>query len=132
MFQGLVDVTEVEAVLSEAGFDWLAFRDNGRLRRVLPELEVPEVRAYHLLPRGVSKATAVRRHREVRGFVREATAGIGDSLEDLVVADEVGAFFLVANGRGAIGETPLPANAQVTEHAHGDGFAEAVRSLLGR
>ncbi len=132
MFQGLVDVAEVEAVLSEAGFDWLSFQDNGRLRRVLPELDVPEVRAYHLLPRGVSKATAVRRHREIRGVVREATAGVGDSLADLAVAEEVGRFFLVANGRGAIDGTLLPEDAHVTEHAHGDGFAEAVRSMLGR
>ena len=132
MFQGLVDVTEVETLLSEAGFDWLAFQDNGQLRRVLPELDVPEVRAYHLLPRGVSKATAVRRHQEVRGVAREATVGIGDSLADLAVAEEVGRFFLVANGRRAIGSAALPANAQVTERAHGDGFAEAVRSVLGR
>jgi len=132
MFQGLVDVAEVETVLSEAGFDWLAFQDNGRLRRVLPELDVPEVRAYHLLPRGVSKATAVRRHQEARGVAREDTVGIGDSLADLAVAEEVGRFYLVANGRHAIGGAALPANAQVTERAHGDGFAEAVRSVLGR
>ena len=58
MFQGLVDVHEVEAVLEEAGFGWLRFRDNGRLRRLLPQLDVTEGRAYHLLPRGVSKASA--------------------------------------------------------------------------
>jgi phosphoglycolate phosphatase len=132
MFQGLVDVAEVETVLSEAGFAWLAFHDNGRLRRVLPDLDVPEVRAYHLLPRGISKATAVRRHRDLAGVPREATAGVGDSLADLAVAEEVGRFFLVANGRGAIGDTALPANARMTDRPHGDGFAEAVHSALGR
>ena len=132
MFQGLVDVVEVEAALTEAGFGWLSFRDNGRLRRELPSLDVPEVRAYHLLPRGVSKATAVRRHRELRGIAREATAAVGDSLADLEVADVVDRFFLVANGLEAIGEMPLPPNARVTERPHGDGFAEAVRSMLGR
>lgn len=132
MFQGLVDVAEVEAALAEAGFGWLAFHDNGRLRRVLPGLDVPEVRAYHLLPRGVSKTTAVRRHRDLRGVALEATAAVGDSLADLEVAGAVGRFFLVANGREAIGEAALPSNARVTERAHGDGFAEAVRSMLGR
>jgi len=132
MFQGFVDVVEVEAVLAEAGFDWLAFQDNGRMRRRVPELDVPEIRAYHLLPRGISKATAVRRHRQVRGVPRQATAAVGDSVADLVVAGEVERFFLVANGRDAIGDAALPGNARVTEHAHGDGFAEAVRSLLGR
>jgi phosphoglycolate phosphatase len=132
MFQGSVDVAEVEAALEEAGFGWLAFHDNGRLRRVLPHLDVPEVRAYHLLPRGVSKASAVRRHRELRGFGPHETAAVGDSLADLAVAPEVGRLFLVANARTAIGDAPLPPNAEVTEHGHGEGFAEAVRSLLGR
>jgi hydroxymethylpyrimidine pyrophosphatase-like HAD family hydrolase len=132
MFQGFVDVGEVEAVLGGTGFGWLAFHDNGRLRRRLPELDVPEVHAYHLLPRGISKASAVRRHRELRGVAREATAAVGDSIADLAVAEEVGRFFLVANGREAIGDAPLPPNARVTERAHGEGFAEAVRSVLGR
>lgn len=130
MFQGSVDVAEVDAVLEEAGFGWLRFVDNGRLRRRLPSLA--EVRAYHLLPAGVSKASAVLRHREIRGVPREETAAVGDSLADLEVADVVGRFFLVANGLGAIADAPLPSNAVVTDLPHGDGFAEAVRSLLGR
>jgi phosphoglycolate phosphatase len=132
MFQGLVDVHEVEAVLEEAGFGWLRFRDNGRLRRLLPQLDVTEGRAYHLLPRGVSKASAVLRHREIRGVPAEATAAVGDSLADLEVAGVVGRFYLVANGLGAIADAPLPANAVVTDRPHGDGFAEAVRALVGR
>jgi HAD superfamily hydrolase (TIGR01484 family) len=132
MFQGSVDVAEVERVLQEAGFGWLAFHDNGRLRRVLPRLDVSEVRAYHLLPRGVSKASAVRRHRELTDTLRGEAAAVGDSLADLAVADEVGRLFLVANARAAIGDAPLPQNVQLTELPHGDGFAEAVRSLLGR
>ena len=131
MFQGLVDVHEVEAVLEEAGFGWLRFRDNGRLRRLLPQLDVTEGRAYHLLPRGVSKASAVLRHREIRGVPAEATAAVGDSLADLEVAGVVGRFFLVANGLG-VADAPLPANAVVTDRPHGDGFAEAVRALVGR
>jgi hypothetical protein len=132
MFQGSVNVADVEAALEQAGFGWLAFHDNGRLRRVLPHLDVPEVRAYHLLPRGVSKASAVRRHRELRGVEVAQAAAVGDSLADLAVAPEVGRLFLVANARAAIGEAALPANAAMTEHAHGDGFAEAVHALLGR
>ncbi|HET9723792.1 MAG TPA: HAD hydrolase family protein [Actinomycetota bacterium] len=132
MFQGFVDVAEAGAVLEEAGFGWLYLRDNGRLRRRLPHLDVAEVRAYHLLPRGVSKASAVLRHRELRGLRPEATAAVGDSLADLEVAEVVGRFFLVANGLGAIADAPLPSNAVVTDLPHGDGFAEAVRLLLGR
>jgi phosphoglycolate phosphatase len=131
MFQGHVDVAEVRDVLAEAGFAWLAFHDNGRLRRVLPHLDVPEVHAYHLLPGGVSKASAVRRHQEIRGITPERTVGVGDSIADLDVAAAVGRFFLVQNGLAAIGDVALPPGAVVTERTHGDGFAEAVRSVLG-
>jgi hypothetical protein len=130
MFQGFVDTADGQAVLDEAGFAWLAFHDNGRLRRTLPGLDVPEVHAYHLLPKGVSKATGVRLHRERHALAREQTAAVGDSAADVVVAAEVGRFFLVANGREAIGDTALPEGAVVTSATYGDGFAEAVDALL--
>jgi hydroxymethylpyrimidine pyrophosphatase-like HAD family hydrolase len=132
MFQGFVDPEEAEAFLLDAGFGWLAFNDNGRLRRTIPSLDVPEVRAYHLLPRGVSKATSVRLHRRHAGLGVEEAAAVGDSRADLEVAREVGRFFLVANGRASLGGEALPANAVVTEGSYGSGFAEAVAALLGR
>jgi hypothetical protein len=51
---------------------------------------------------------------------------VGDSSEDLGVAEVVGRFFLVANA-AADGAAP---NVERTEAGHGDGFYEAVvRSL---
>ncbi len=129
MFQGSVDTVEVERVLHEAGFAWATFVDNGRLRRRPSGLEVAEVHAYHLLPRGVSKASAIRRHRELRGIPREAAAAVGDSRADLDVQDEVGRLFLVRNGLEALGTRP-PEGVRVTEGAYGVGFAEAVDALL--
>jgi phosphoglycolate phosphatase len=132
MFQGFVDPTEAERVLADAGFGWLALRDNGRLRRKIPSLEVPEIRAYHLLPRGVSKASGVRLHRRHVGLAPNEAAAIGDSRADLEVAPEVGRFFLVANGQEALGEEELPDNAAVTPGSYGEGFADAVTELIGR
>lgn len=130
MFQGSVDPVEVERVLHTAGFGWATFVDNGRLRRRPPGLDVAEVHAYHLLPRGVSKASAVRRHRGLRGVRLEDTAAIGDSLADLDVQSEVGRLFLVRNGLEALAVEPPP-GVEVTDGAYGAGFAEAVRALLG-
>ena len=132
MFQGHVDRREAEALLREAGFPWLAFHDNGRLRRRLPSLDVTEVHAYHLLPRGVTKATGVRLHMERTGRLAEQAAAIGDAPADLEVAAVVGRCFLVANGREALEGAPLPPNVTVTAAPHGEGFAEAVRFLLAR
>jgi hydroxymethylpyrimidine pyrophosphatase-like HAD family hydrolase len=122
---------EATAALDGAGYGWLEVLDNGVIRRTFPSLDVPEVRAYHLVPRGVSKASAVRVHRELRGFPQEETAAVGDSLSDLMVASEVGSVFLVANGVQAVGDA-----ADGMEHVYatpspaGDGFAEAVEALL--
>jgi hydroxymethylpyrimidine pyrophosphatase-like HAD family hydrolase len=132
LFRGLLDPTEATRALEEAGYRWLEVLDNGVMRRTYPSLDVPEVRAYHLVPKGVSKATAVRLHRDRRGLGSTETAAVGDSLSDLMMASEVGAFFLVANGAAAIGDAPEGMdNVYATPSPAGDGFAEAVSALLG-
>ena len=54
-------------------------------------------RAYHLVPRSASKAAAVARHMQARGFVADEVIAVGDSMEDLGSAAVVGTFWLVAN-----------------------------------
>ena len=77
---------------------------------------------------------AVAAHSRARGYVREETIAVGDSLEDLEAANSVGRFFMVANGperdtgvRAALAAFP---NATVTEGRGGDGFYEAVITTL--
>ncbi len=133
LFQGHVDTADADALLEGAGFGWLSFEDNGRLRRTYEDLDVSEVHAYHLLPRGVSKASGIRLHLQRRGVDPSHAAGIGDSLADLLVTGEVGTFFLVANGLEHLPEgTLLPENASVTLAGRGEGFAEAVEAILAR
>lgn len=131
VFHGLVDPAEANAALAEAGQGWLELQDNGRLRRTYRELYMPEVHAYHLLPRGVNKASAVRLHRERTGIAPSEAVAVGDSPSDLQAASQVAAFFLVANGLAGIGdEVALPGNAYVTASERGEGFAEAVEAML--
>jgi hydroxymethylpyrimidine pyrophosphatase-like HAD family hydrolase len=60
-----------------------------------------------------------------RGYAREECIGVGDSNEDVGMADVVGRFFLVANAAAAD-----RADVERTEASNGDGFYEAViRSL---
>ena len=54
-------------------------------------------RAYHLIPRAASKARAVARHMQARGYAPEEVIAVGDSREDLGAAAVVGTFWLVAN-----------------------------------
>jgi phosphoserine phosphatase len=55
-----------------------------------------------------------------RGYAPGECVGVGDSREDLGMAEHVGRFFLVANA----GESDP--RAEMTEGSHGEGFYEAV------
>jgi hydroxymethylpyrimidine pyrophosphatase-like HAD family hydrolase len=133
LMRGLVDALEADRLLAEHGHGNLRLVDNGAIvpRTTLPQLEAPP-HVYHLIPRGASKTAAVAAHMRARGYSPAECVGVGDSREDLGVAEVVGRFFLVAN---AIEKDPsigaaLGPNAQVTEGRNGEGFYEAViRSL---
>jgi HAD superfamily hydrolase (TIGR01484 family) len=134
LFRGLVDTFEADEALGEAGLGHLRLVDNGAIRRRSPTLEVEQAHAYHLIPAEASKARAVARHMQARGYAREECIAVGDSREDMDAADVVGAFWLVANAlerdptlREAIGGRD---NVRVAEAGHGAGVYEAVVTTL--
>lgn len=132
LFRGELELDEAQGALDEAGYTWLTLHDNGIISRTSPGLNAEEVHAYHLVPRGVSKAGAVRIHLEREGLAPQQAAAVGDSRSDLELAGEVGALFIVANGRASVGDAAEDIeNVRFTESTHGDGFAEAVELLLG-
>jgi hydroxymethylpyrimidine pyrophosphatase-like HAD family hydrolase len=135
LFRGLVDAAEVDQLLVEEGHQGLRLVDNGVVsRRSAALAALPQVRGYHLVPAGASKATAVAVHRRARDYPREQTVAVGDSREDLACAREVGAFWLVANAveRDPSIREALPAhdNVLVAERGYGAGVYEAVVSTL--
>ena len=123
LLRGLVDVEEANAVLP----DNLRLVDNGDIapKETLLGLD-GSPHAYHLIPRGASKAAAVAAHMRARGYAREECMAVGDSVEDMGVAEHVGRFFLVANAK----VSPVGENVEVTEAANGEGFYEAVVRTL--
>lgn len=138
LFRGLVDASEANRLLADTGHRIVRLVDNGAIappdtlggRAALGA----DPHVYHLIPRGASKADAVARHMTARGYAREETFAVGDSREDVEVAERVGRFFLVANGlekdpdiRSAIIRHP---NVEVTEGRNGEGFYEAVVGAL--
>jgi hydroxymethylpyrimidine pyrophosphatase-like HAD family hydrolase len=134
LLRGSVDVDQADELLRANGHEDLRLVDNGVIgERGNLNVDGP-VHAYHLMPRGASKARAVARHMQIRGYRPEECIAVGDSREDLEVAEVVGRFFLVANAVehdpeivSAIGGRP---NVTVCEGGHGEGFYEAVvRSL---
>jgi hydroxymethylpyrimidine pyrophosphatase-like HAD family hydrolase len=135
LMRGLGDADEADALLAERGHGNLRLVDNGVIspKDSLRHLPGPP-HGYHLIPREASKAAAVARQMQARGYAPEECIAVGDSREDLSVAGVVGRFFLVANAaerdpsmREAIAGAT---NVEVTESGHGEGFYEAVvRSL---
>ena len=89
LFRGSVDADEANALLAAEGHGGLRLVDNGEI--------APDTHTFHLIPAGVSKARAVAAHMRARGYAREECVAVGDSREDLEVADVVGRLFLVAN-----------------------------------
>jgi len=120
LFRGSIEAAEANELLTAEGHGDLRLVDNG---------EIEDGRhAFHLIPAVSSKAAAVVAHMRARGYAPEECMGIGDSAEDLDVAQVVGRFFLVANAD--VADVP---GVERTEAAMSEGFYEAVvRALAER
>jgi phosphoglycolate phosphatase len=113
LFRGTIDPGEANELLAAEGHGNLRLVDNGEIE--------DRLHAFHLIPAVSSKAAAVTAHMRARGYAPEECIGVGDSREDLDVAQVVGRFFLVANAD--VADTP---GVERTEAAMSEGFYEAV------
>jgi phosphoglycolate phosphatase len=113
LFRGSIDAPDANQLLEAEGHGALRLVDNG---------EIEDGRhAFHLIPAVSSKAAAVAAHMRARGYERDECIGVGDSREDLDVAEVVGRFFLVANAD--VADVP---GVERTEAPMSEGFYEAV------
>ena len=131
LMRGLVDAIEANELLEREGHGRLRLVDNGAISPKESLLDLPgPPHAYHLIPREASKADAVARHMQARGYRPEECIAVGDSREDIDVADVVGRFFVVANAvekdPDVIETVRARPNVEVTEARNGEGFYEAV------
>jgi hydroxymethylpyrimidine pyrophosphatase-like HAD family hydrolase len=136
LLRGHVDTAEADALLEQHGFGSLRLLDNGGVHRRSPDLAaLDQVRAYHLVPRMVSKAGGLTFHRQARAYERDETIACGDSREDLQMAAAVRTFWLMAN---AVEQDPSMREAagaaegtvRITEDGYGAGVYEAVVTTL--
>ncbi len=136
LLRGRVDPLAVDAALTQRGLGWLTLNDNGAIpvtsRMTLDDDPLPP-RVYHLMPRGISKGTAVAWDLARRGLSPADAVAIGDSVSDLDMAPAVGRLFITANGADVEGMhellTAVP-DVTVTDAAMGEGWAQAVRAAL--
>ena len=135
LFRGAVDLNLVHQVLEEHGFGWLRLVDNGVVRAASEQMEgLPVVHAYHLIPAGASKARAVARHMQGRGYTAADCIAVGDSREDMEAASVVDAFWLVANALerdpDLASELAGKSGVRVASEPYGAGVYEAVVTTL--
>jgi hydroxymethylpyrimidine pyrophosphatase-like HAD family hydrolase len=129
LFRGDVDAAEADALLRAHGHGHLRLVDNGSLHGP----HAPS-RGYHLLPAASSKAAAVARHMQARGYDARECVAVGDSREDMGAAEVVGTFWFVGNAavrdptlRQAVAGRP---NVRFAEGSYGAGVYEAVMTTL--
>jgi phosphoglycolate phosphatase len=135
LFRGSVDLDEVRSLLAARKLEWLRLVDNGVIREQAERMpRLPIVHAYHLVPAVASKARAVARHMQARGYAPSECIAVGDSREDMDTADVVHRFWLVAN---AIERDPSlaqdvsgRASIRITSEPYGAGVYEAVVTTL--
>lgn len=135
MVRGLLDVDGAERWLNDRGMGWAHLVENGVIPRRYDDLPgLDEVHVYHLTPRGVSKRDAVLADQRHRGVDASACAVIGDAVSDLECADVVDRCFVVRNALEKDSELALAIqtvpNVTITTRGHGEGFADAVDTLL--
>jgi hydroxymethylpyrimidine pyrophosphatase-like HAD family hydrolase len=136
MLRGYVDPAAVDRELGDLGAGWLTLHDNGALPPTTPttlDAHPAPPRVYHLMPRGISKGTAIAWDLRRRGLTPDDAVAIGDSVSDLDMAPTVGRLWITANGAAVDGMAGLLSavpNVSVTRAPMGEGWAEAVRNTV--
>ena len=96
-FRGLVDAEKVARLLADEPLP-LELADNGEIHPLVHTLvDCPEIHIYHLVPRGTSKALAVKADIMRRGISREQTLAIGDSMGDIEMGDYTRSLVVMGN-----------------------------------
>ena len=96
-FRGLVDNDKVARILAAEALP-LELADNGEIHpQVHTLVDCPEIHIYHLVPRGSSKALAVKADMERRGVSPEQALAIGDAVSDIEMGDYVGTLVVMGN-----------------------------------
>ena len=137
--RGDVPAADIEAHLATAPLP-LYLSDNGYVKRISGEtsltcdLDHPVgVHTYHVMPKGLTKGTGIKRFLEIRGWDPDECLALGDSPADCEMADAVGTFLFMSNGLdhpAALTEMSTRDNIYLSQLPATDGFVQAMQALL--
>lgn len=134
LLRGCFSAEEAQAVIDHIEPP-IGVLDNGMVRNRGGLQCEGQPHAYHLVPRGVSKAQSIELDLVARGLTSDQAAAIGDSATDIEMADAVGVMALVSNAFDSPGVVSAVAhcerdNVWRTTGCRGDGWAEFARLWL--
>ena len=133
VLRGNIDITEARAALGALELP-VALIDNGIVSAPQNTLvDVTEVHAYHLVPKGVHKARAIELVLSHRRLKREDALAIGDSATDVEMADAVALGVMVRNALDddrVLAEAARRDNVVATRKERGEGWAECAHAWL--
>ena len=134
LFFGEINLDLANKLLKKEGYGELALVDNGFSSLMEMNLDIKRLHIYNLAPSGINKSKGIKLDKKIRNFNTGNCIALGDSLEDLKMADEVKYFFLIGNAlehNGMIlGELNNYNNVYVTEGAMNKGWTEVIEYLL--
>ncbi|MBM3710572.1 MAG: HAD family phosphatase [Actinobacteria bacterium] len=133
LFFGDIDVKYANEILSKNGYEGLALVDNGFSKLVNLSLDVENLKIYNLIPKDVDKSSAVKLDKKVRKLKAKNCIALGDSVEDLKMAKEVHAFFLMRDAvemdEGILDLIKNNSNVYVTGQRMNRGWVEVIKYL---
>ena len=134
LFLGDVDLNRANEILSANGYEGLTLADNGFSKFMDLNLDVELLRIYNLMPKGVDKSCAIKLDKKLRGLNASNCIALGDSAEDLKMAKEVHAFFLmkdtIERDSDILDSLKNYENVFVTSRSMNRGWAEVIKYLV--
>jgi hypothetical protein len=98
MLRGYIDKLHAERILAQASLP-LYLLDNGVIHPHKHNLvDCPEIHIYHLMPRGVSKGSAVADDMARRGLMRGQALSVGDAIGDMPMGTHTAGYVLINGG----------------------------------
>ena len=97
LMRGCIDTAEANRILEESGLEDLKMVDNGLIEDRGYGMKVPELHAYHLMPRRVSKGSAIEMDLRQLGLGHQDAIACGDSDQDVEMAPVVKTLYLMSN-----------------------------------
>ncbi|MBM3713649.1 MAG: HAD-IIB family hydrolase [Actinobacteria bacterium] len=133
LFFGEIDVKHANEILGQNGYEGLVLVDNGFSKLVNLNLNVRHLRIYNLVPKGVDKSSAIKLDKKIRGLENKNCIALGDSIEDLKMAKEVYAFFLmrdaVEKNKEILELIKNHENVYITTKSMNRGWVEVIKYL---